>query len=718
MERKFKEIYYDLANNLIHYKENKLETLKRYSLMLLSVTIFKRSDIVKAICPRKNESGKLEKSIENLRRWKFIEWDVESELLEYLKTKSFNVKVLQPHVKELNHFVSMQIYDFINKAVISEFNNIKYFLQNLHFTNQGTINLRNTVRRILKSPSILRDTFLQNPKAKFALACNYFLGKDIKILFEELRRTNTPLNNSTFGSLFEEFWIHIIVNSSDSLKEMSSDTTLNLFQTAVENNNEVAVHYLWFLILKGESDKNMVLGKLVPMTIFPEKINICMFFLLQVNESEFEKYFKFSVVTIIQYLVNHIGWHSHLFRILKMLKSEIDINFLETLDNILMWSYFNSYPIRINFEAFVDCYISLLECVKHDALLEIQFLYKNFEKILLNTFIHEKENLVKLSKFCGRIEIKNFFISEHGINFISEAIKVGNLEAIDEFLFSLFPKNDFEEIRKNVFNFNAYAMSLFFIESFRFQELNIFISNWSVSEEICHRFKRQILYMNQGFFIKKILFNMNSYIFSIDETFSIANEVLTCFEDTLNILIFKRTLILDADKIDEETENFRIPFYNEVRDCVMQSEWEFLGVLLQWKESTSNEKRALRLRLLNDNLLIPVMPMMDERLEFLYQFIQFLNNHLPAECYEDDDINTFKEYVFNVNKFHKLLKKEKLNTIKHYIKWLEPSWEILQKFKWRAELLVGNNHEIVSWLESFQNNLMSKYIYDHTYAIS
>ncbi|KAL7637720.1 UNVERIFIED_CONTAM: hypothetical protein RMT77_011329 [Armadillidium vulgare] len=695
MEKTFNGISYDLANNFFLSEDNKFDTLKRYSLMLLSVTFFKRSRTITDI----TESRELHQTRHiTIADWKDIEMCVETEFMLYLEVKKFNRTYFEPYVKEINHFVSMQIYDFVTKGVITDIIELELFLQNLYFTNLGTINLINTVLRILKEPSSLSQTI------KFNLACYYFIEECIHNLFENLNTVEEQFKELLNDSLFVQFWIHIIENFPGSSKEISSDTILSLFQTAVENNNEIAVHYLWFNFINGGSNRKMVFEKIIPIIMCPERINICMFLLFQINESEFEIYFKSSKLIIIQNIIKNIRWHSHLFRIINMVKSDIDINFLESLVIILTESYFSTYPVGINAEAIVHCYISVLEYVQDDELSEIQFLYQNLVQILLNTFIHKKKDLVKLSKFYGRIEMKKFLISEHGVIFISEAIKIENLETIEEFLFSLFPKNDVEEIQKNFFNLNASYVSLYFIAFLRFQELRLFISKWSVSEVVCQRFKRQILHMNQGFFIKRILFNMDTY--SIEESFSFANEVLTWFcEDDFSILIFKRSLILDADEIDDRTKDFRVPFYNEVRDFVMQSKWELLGLLLQWKESLSKEKRDLYIRLLNDNLLIPVMPMMDERLEFLYQFIQFLKTHLlVGRSKDDDDINTFKEYVFNVNKFHKLLTKGKLNTIKNYIKWLEPSCEKLQKFKWRAELLVGNNHEIVSWLESLQNH--------------
>ncbi|KAL7645374.1 UNVERIFIED_CONTAM: hypothetical protein RMT77_003760 [Armadillidium vulgare] len=184
MEKKFKNISYDLAQNIIYEEKDETKNLKYHSLMFLiadlckSSNVRKRSDIINLIC--KNIAcirSSTEPSHYSGIAKEITQLIIEEHIFPSRSFQLVNISKFHTLINEIVFFVAMQICDILKKIIISndDDRDVILFLNNLVLTCQGTINLKKTVIRILNRS--ITETFTLNDKC--LLACYYFIEETI-----------------------------------------------------------------------------------------------------------------------------------------------------------------------------------------------------------------------------------------------------------------------------------------------------------------------------------------------------------------------------------------------------------------------------------------------------------------------------------------------------------------------------------------------------------
>ncbi|KAL7637839.1 UNVERIFIED_CONTAM: hypothetical protein RMT77_011451 [Armadillidium vulgare] len=149
---------YDLGRNFIVIGEYPF-TLQHLIILNAVKTCFKSKEIIEKI-----ESKRLAASRYN---W----YDIENDVAEVILTSKVPTHLYEEY-RQVIHFVGNEIYEFLFKLKDEVTYIIIFFLKNLVFTWQGTINIIETVLQIL----ILNDEEVSNDD-KLKIAMRYFAGK-------------------------------------------------------------------------------------------------------------------------------------------------------------------------------------------------------------------------------------------------------------------------------------------------------------------------------------------------------------------------------------------------------------------------------------------------------------------------------------------------------------------------------------------------------------
>ncbi|KAL7637850.1 UNVERIFIED_CONTAM: hypothetical protein RMT77_011462 [Armadillidium vulgare] len=502
MDYKFKYFDYDLSQNLAYYKKKGLMSLYDNSLLLSIVRIYKNSEIIKAmnktICSLKDPRNLTDNDIIKIQEF---ESEMREKFVLYCRLKFDNKGT--SFTKWLIHYIFMQILDFFIKGVMHNSIPLNMYLKNLTFTSQGTINLKQTILRILQEPFLPLSS-------KFEAACHYFEDSCIIQYFylthkskmlEKIFSSNPKL--ITDYSLIYWMWrirgisnFHLKFGSAWSRTDLHNDVVIaRIFQKAVKDNNESAVQYIWTNHISKMPEKDEVLSNTLKLAYTDaDKINICLYLLFQIQSNELRNLLECVSYEIMKSLIKNIRWHGlliNIFEELKMYLCSADITELLYLMNEHHCRY---YPRGITYTLLIRYFISMPEST-------IQKLMGN-EEIYARTlieFINVKEKLIKIFLIKGnRRENLNFLCSKSGEYFITTLIKEGKFELLQSFL-KVFGSINVRNIKRFLNIENVYRLFKEFIKYNKFQAMFEFIRWWTstlYNDEI-QSFKKELMEMNK-----------------------------------------------------------------------------------------------------------------------------------------------------------------------------------------------------------------------------
>ncbi|KAL7631083.1 UNVERIFIED_CONTAM: hypothetical protein RMT77_018624 [Armadillidium vulgare] len=671
MEKMFKNISYDLAQNIIYEEKNEPKNLKYLSLMFLIAdlckfsNVRKRSDIMNLIC--KNIScirSSTEPSHYSGIAKEITQLILEEHILPSSSFQSINISKFRTLINETVFFVAMQICDMVKKIIISNDDNkdVILFLNNLVLTCQGTINLKKTVVRILNRSNT--ENFTLNDKC--LLSCYYFIEETV--VFHHSERVHTKrfedycnCRSQEKEKIFLSFWKWLIgrktqeafnimygyptiedIKESPDNNEGESIELSKVFEQAILSNNEKAVEYLWINYISRMPNKVQILEKVLTLAIpHTDKTNIIMYLIFQINNNELEDFFKSNYFTIIQNTVKNIRWHSLFPKIFNELKNYFNANdFLKLLTD-LTHTYFIDHSAFIDLtlyfiNLFLD-YFKLLLTNKPDDI---------YSKLFTKPILYAKEDIVRtLLKVINKVELKNFVCSNSGINLLVETIKNGKLNFHDKILPEFLTRDTILNIKRDLFFGKKEILLKYFMRLLQFENL-CYLVDWlsdAVPDYICE-FKVSLAHHAGRFCFRKIFFRTDVQL-NYNPISRATDFLFWCFRSKESISLFKQILILcPSQTCTGEIEP--ILCYDDLKTLMLGSKWERIELFLNWRGYSVEEKMALLEDLLKDNefysIIISNAGNGKLSLKSLLLFLQ-KNLYLDAQ-----DFNIFRKIFFEV----------------------------------------------------------------------
>ncbi|KAL7643672.1 UNVERIFIED_CONTAM: hypothetical protein RMT77_005655 [Armadillidium vulgare] len=626
MEKKFKNISYDLAQNIIYEERNEPKTLKYHSLMFLITHLCKFSNVR----TRTDIMNLILKNIVRIRSStepchyseiakEITQLIIEEHIFPSRSFQSVNISKFHTLINETVFFVAMQICDMLKKIFILTDDNrdVLLFLNNLVLTCQGTINLKKTVIRILNRS--ISTNFTQYDKCLFA--CYYFIEETILNYhsirvptkhFEDYFNCRSQEKEKQFLSYWKWFIgrkteeAFIAMNGYQkfgNIKESSDLNTKeyfelsNVFEQAVLSNNENSVQYLWINYISKMSNKLQILEKVLTLAIpHTDKTNIIMFLIFQINNNELEDFFKYNYFTIIQNIVKNIRWNSLFPKIFNEFKFYFYADdFLKLLTD-LTHTYF------IDHSTFIDLTIYFInlfpDFFKHLLTNKPNVIYNN---IFTKPLLYAKEDMVRtLLKVINEVELKNFLCSNSGINLLAETIKNGKINFHDKILPEFLTRGTILNIKRNLFFEKKEILSKYFMRLLQIENL-CYLVDWlsDAVPDYISEFKVSLAHHAGRFCFRKIIFRTDIQL-NYNPISKATEFLFWCFRSEESISSFKQILILcPSQTYTGDIEP--ILCYNDLKTLMLESNWERIKNFLNWRGCSFEEKMALLEDLLKDN---------------------------------------------------------------------------------------------------------------------
>ncbi|KAL7634087.1 UNVERIFIED_CONTAM: hypothetical protein RMT77_015415 [Armadillidium vulgare] len=529
LKRRFQCVDYDFTQNYLSYNRSasrnelvdinefsifcnykRFFSLYYYALSSLVVHVYKDSEIVeeikKTIYSFEDPINLTDKDVLDM---KDLECKVLKKFEEHCKSKSIDLYELRSYKFPI-HNVLLQIYDFLIKGGMHDSIHVNRYIKNLMFSSQGTINLKKTILRILKEPYL-------SLISKFEVACHHFIDDStIRELYHTAKNEESIdfSSNTKFVTDYSlYYWEWEILGTRRLVTETSSFylqsrspwsradvqndvAVLIIFQKAVEDNNELAVRYLWNNHISKRAKKEDQLSNVLKLSVSsPTKINICLFFLFQIKYNELNRVLNEISFVILKYIIKKVRWHCLFIEIFKELQPFLSLQDMAELLYCLIESFCRNYPMGITFNMLSD----YLASIPRSAEARVIANWEQFERILLQCFT-VNENLIT-SLFNGwnlKKEFKPFICSSYGRKFLGELIKKGNFELVDKLIG--FEDSEMQEVKSLMNVQYVYPICKELIQSHQFDRLFLFIEWWSrsLSSERVHSFKNEIIEINKS----------------------------------------------------------------------------------------------------------------------------------------------------------------------------------------------------------------------------
>ncbi|KAL7630153.1 UNVERIFIED_CONTAM: hypothetical protein RMT77_019709 [Armadillidium vulgare] len=462
MTRKFPNIEYNLPRNIIRY-DKEPESLKNHSLNLYIGKIFK--DIFKS-----------KWALRQMSRYKFYQQILKIEKLvsNQLKTEIGYLNIDLSLRKSKVHFMTRQILNYIKKYPYPHIEHPEILFPDVIFTNQGTINTMKTLFMFGNANSTKLFQFFQ-------LTCHLFFEDYFKPVFQYLpfgvkKNMVSEMKNDYFINFcIREAQIDhpLIRKAFDGYPHDNNSVNYkDSFFKAIKTNNEIAVEYLWRNKISKMIEGRAILGQaLILAADNALKTNILMFLLFQVNENEFEDFFRSFSFKVIENVIKEVRWHCVFDKIFDSLKIYFNCDFVLKIFDILSEPHCKDCPAGQNLDLVVNFFSSLSEPYKiyivrkstpnHKKTLSSSTRKEEipYERVLLKS-LNRKDYLEKLLKVEDCSALKDFFISKPGGHILTEAVRKRMLDCISVVLKNIFSGNVFNEMLEHwqLFNIPGYRL--------------------------------------------------------------------------------------------------------------------------------------------------------------------------------------------------------------------------------------------------------------------
>ncbi|KAL7634086.1 UNVERIFIED_CONTAM: hypothetical protein RMT77_015414 [Armadillidium vulgare] len=355
---------------------NEVISLYYHSLILTISHVYKDSEIVEAI---KEAIDSLEDpnilTNNDILEMKELESKAMKKFEEYCQSTSIDIDNINYKFQIRN--VLIQIFDFLMKGVLCNSVHVNIYLRNLTFTNQGTINMKKTILRILKEPCL-------SPTSKFELACYYFIDDStIRNLYfadksEEEEEEKYFTSNTKFitdYSLYYWEWqirgtrrlvteassFYLQSRSPWSRADMQSDVAiLIIFQKAIEENNELAVQYLWVNHISKMPKSEEKLSDAIRLAASSStEVNTCLFLIFQIQNNELKSLLKEISLVILKNMIKNVRWYYLFMKIFNELKIYLSSKAMAELLSCLAKSHCQDYPFGFTYKTISEYICSM-----------------------------------------------------------------------------------------------------------------------------------------------------------------------------------------------------------------------------------------------------------------------------------------------------------------------------------------------------------------------
>ncbi|KAL7637741.1 UNVERIFIED_CONTAM: hypothetical protein RMT77_011350 [Armadillidium vulgare] len=453
---KFPNIEYNLSCDKIRYN-NEIESLKNNSLNIRIGKLFKdifKSKPGKKVFEYKNFE---DKDIELRRSEKLVD--------EQLKTEIGHLRVSESLRKTKVHFMQAHISSFLKKYpylyIVSPEDLFPYVV----FTSQGTINTR-------KSLYYLRNENFNRVFQRLQLSCHLFLEDDVKQHFLCL---SNNVKANVVAEMKNDFSIEFCVREAKIYDELlleafegyphdKESNYKDSFIKAIETDDEIAVDYLWKNKIKIDERSVILEIALKKFAGNSLKTNIIMFLLFQVNENEFEDFFRSFSFSVIENVIKEVRWHCVFDKVFDALKIYFNNVFVLKIFRLLTESHCILCPLELNLDFVVNFFSSLSASDKFNIMWnrtpnEQETLSSSaqedelpYERVLLKS-LDRMDYLEKMLRVGNGPAIKNFFKSNRGVNILSKAYNNEKLNNIFQALRNVIGQRYLNEIFRHFDNY-------------------------------------------------------------------------------------------------------------------------------------------------------------------------------------------------------------------------------------------------------------------------
>ncbi|KAL7637723.1 UNVERIFIED_CONTAM: hypothetical protein RMT77_011332 [Armadillidium vulgare] len=597
--RKFPNIEYNLSQNIIRHNED-MESLKNHSLNIFIGKIFK--NLIDPKWSRRVSDSKGLNPI-HYKEWREVEKLVSIQLFQDIQSVSRHLILLDPSSRRTKiHFIGMQILDFLTRYPYLYIVNPSIFIPYVTFTSRGTINTLKCFKRIWEANS--KNSFFSVQLLRYL-----FLEKDFKPYFESLpdcliENVIEDMKNDVFLNfcIREAKIDHPLIQKAFNGYPLDSYTVNyeELFSFAIESNNEIAVEYLWTEKISQMKRGRAILEKTLKLIVDNSlKTNIMMFLLFQVNENEFEDFFRSSSFKVIKNVVDEVRWHCVFNKIFDVLKIYFNSESVSKIFGILTNSVCKDYPKGMNLNFVVNYFSSLTEsdkiCILRKSTPKPTNLMSStrkdkcqYERVLYKSIASNRENyLEELLKVKDVTALKDYFISEPGVTSLTEAAKIGNFTRIFEDLEMVVNEEVLFDIKSHFYEVSKYYLCSYFIQNRHFDRMMSFVDLFSSTDKDIVQFKIEILYMLDGFLIRETLFPKDG---NLDiKCLKRADAVLAwCLNSDENISWFKKNI-----NLTETLHRGPTIYHDKIWACLLKRQFNFLKKFLLWKKFEKKDRDLL-----------------------------------------------------------------------------------------------------------------------------
>ncbi|KAL7630491.1 UNVERIFIED_CONTAM: hypothetical protein RMT77_019330 [Armadillidium vulgare] len=720
-KKKIPNIDFDLSQNILFYKN--LVRLDHPSFVIFSSYYLKKLNIFEAL-------GEIDFEMEDILSDNNVISVIENFVTKIQRniSKDFGIKLklLDTYVKSSIFLVIERTVSFFQVAKIYLLKEQQLFVKNFVFTSHGTVNTKMTLVQVLDNEN-LREY------RKFKLAAHFFLGKQIVRYYYSLltKEEKDSLSNVDIDDDFAcYYWVWQIKGSRAPIKnflsyywdrlmsvkecrldvQKSEFAIQNIFERAVKNHNEIAVQYLWVNHVSNLNERELILKHSI--LSYKEKashINIIMYLISQAEEEELIGFFHSDRYKNLMLFYTNKRWKFLFFDVLNTLSANfVGQDYFYILQNIAAtYRSKNSSEVDLNF---LCIFFQKIPVDKRNMLGNFDCSWEVYYELLRVVFNDANVPMVVvILEYCSRLKVFDFFLTSFGMDLLEISIKKSCYKFVNKILYAYLYKFQIDRVKSEFFRVKGFDVcyALLFVGV---SEMNRFM-NWlsdSVSSEDLVEFSRQLIFMNNGKFVKDLLFSLN---ISTINPFSYSDEILEWCVGHKGTNMIKSFISLHMQE-EESLQGSVIKCYDNVSKLVLESDWKFLNELIRWKKCTTKDRIDLGRKLLVDWSLFEQILKKKNCLNFIYEFSNWVIKDLYIQE-QDDNLRNFKTNVFKNIKLilSLLIMNLDLDEIKKTLIWCKaPISEVrslrkdihymLQSFKTNTEEAQRELDEFYNWFNS------------------
>ncbi|KAL7631349.1 UNVERIFIED_CONTAM: hypothetical protein RMT77_018350 [Armadillidium vulgare] len=677
------EEFYDLSRDLISTDENSLKMINLFNIITRLYTpeliLHHVNNLYPQITTQDDASFKANQPI-----WEEIERTVVAE------AKTIILLPIESKIVEVTHYIGTQIYIFLSKNNYP-INILAIILNNLKFTQQGTINLKDTFSRVIRIQT-LHNTI------KFEIACRNFMGEEvilkyfkqlphiliqkylnenpetderIPICFFVCRFTKTTkrIERTFFGDPNGDPVVIYFSNINDR------SALEYLFYWAMLTFNDMALHYLWKRYISLMGNRDSIINTLITLASGDVRMtNFIIYLLLNISSDEASLFFYARSNVIFSHFLLQLRWQNSFVKVIRRLNTDFEVGtytiILKNMVTILCSDERHKFSMDV-FREFTNIIPDSEKItIFNDHSLFILLLLHN---LLINK---ELEASIILMKIGNPFAIDKLFMKDFGIILFEMIVYLKDFKSIDVLLENTMSSPEsIEKFKKFLFDRKAYKICDTFISQKKLEDMKEFI-NWClkfISPIDIKSFISSILFYENGKITRNILFHN---LENADQNFEYVDKVLQfCYDSEDRINVYKSCLIMVKKRAENVANIPTISLYLEIMDCTVNSKFSFLTQLFKWKNCLDEEIRLIKNSLISDVEYLNVIL-------FGLNLVDYLPNFMKWYDESTSDRTFLIQKILDQDKFFvEKVNLREFRLVRDVIEILNPSEIEVQRFK-------------------------------------